>query len=239
MCWITLYPEGRRSLARLATSRVAVRVVQPTALTVDALENVNQRTPITPLGAETFDLRDKCCRDRLHSRWRQPACCASTTALAASTTHTSLTTSVDPPEVGWMQIGSDKKLSEPIRSASQRGNALGRSRTFNLRIKSPLLCQLSYECRYWLCLPHAERSKVARQEGLEPPTHSLEGCRSIQLSYWRNGLKPALYYRAPLVGAPGFEPGTSCSQSRRDTWLRYAPLRPILAGSRNTVNARP
>ena len=25
-------------------------------------------------------------------------------------------------------------------------SALGRSRTFNLRIKSPLLCQLSYEC---------------------------------------------------------------------------------------------
>ena len=27
------------------------------------------------------------------------------------------------------------------------GSALGRSRTFNLRIKSPLLCQLSYECK--------------------------------------------------------------------------------------------
>ncbi len=26
---------------------------------------------------------------------------------------------------------------------------------------------------------------LARQEGLEPPTHSLEGCCSIQLSYWR------------------------------------------------------
>ncbi len=24
-----------------------------------------------------------------------------------------------------------------------------------------------------------------RQGGLEPPTNSLEGCRSIQLSYWR------------------------------------------------------
>ena len=29
--------------------------------------------------------------------------------------------------------------------------------------------------------------ELARQEGLEPPTHSLEGCRSIQLSYWRKG----------------------------------------------------
>ena len=26
---------------------------------------------------------------------------------------------------------------------------------------------------------------LTRQEGLEPPTRSLEGCRSIQLSYWR------------------------------------------------------
>jgi hypothetical protein len=25
-----------------------------------------------------------------------------------------------------------------------------------------------------------------RQEGLEPPTHSLEGCCSIHLSYWRS-----------------------------------------------------
>ena len=27
--------------------------------------------------------------------------------------------------------------------------------------------------------------RMARQEGIEPPTHSLEGCCSIQLSYWR------------------------------------------------------
>ena len=77
-------------------------------------------------------------------------------------------------------------------------NALGRNRTYNLRIKSPLLCQLSYECvrrfrsnvrrsppRPWVV--HAADLQMARQEGLEPPTHSLEGCRSIQLSYWRNG----------------------------------------------------
>jgi hypothetical protein len=29
--------------------------------------------------------------------------------------------------------------------------------------------------------------------------------------------------RGPSIGAPGFEPGTSCSQSRRATGLRYAP----------------
>ena len=38
-------------------------------------------------------------------------------------------------------------------------------------------------------------------------TYGLEGRCSIQLSYWRR--------RSPTVGAPGFEPGTSCSQSRR------------------------
>ena len=27
-----------------------------------------------------------------------------------------------------------------------------------------------------------------------------------------------------MVGAPGFEPGTSCSQSRRATRLRHAPI---------------
>src|SRR3954463_140164 len=65
---------------------------------------------------------------------------------------------------------------------------------------------------------------VARQEGIEPPTHSLEGCCSIQLSYWRFIRdRPALLASSCQVGAPGFEPGTSCSQSRRDTRLRYAP----------------
>ena len=73
---------------------------------------------------------------------------------------------------------------------------------------------------------------MVRQEGIEPPTHSLEGCCSIQLSYWRFMHNDAAWSSAwcskmphwPLqVGAPGFEPGTSCSQSRRDTRLRYAP----------------
>jgi hypothetical protein len=37
---------------------------------------------------------------------------------------------------------------QPPRCRSE--NALGRSRTFNLQIKSLLLCQLSYECK---CVP--------------------------------------------------------------------------------------
>jgi leucyl/phenylalanyl-tRNA--protein transferase len=48
---------------------------------------------------------------------------------------------------------------------------------------------------------------LACPEGIEPPTHSLEGCCSIQLSY----------------GAIRFERTTLCSQSRCATRLRYAP----------------
>ena len=64
-----------------------------------------------------------------------------------------------------------------------------------------------------------------RPGGLEPPTHSLEGCCSIQLSYWRVGTGCTTPFATTEVGAAGFEPATSCSQSRRDTGLRYAPLR--------------
>ena len=37
----------------------------------------------------------------------------------------------------------------------------------------------------------AARRRAARQEGLEPPTRSLEGCCSIHLSYWRHEMRPA------------------------------------------------
>jgi hypothetical protein len=65
-------------------------------------------------------------------------------------------------------------------------------------------------------------------------TYGLEGRRSIQLSYGRKG--PAYdiskknapfagrFLRFQQVGAPGFEPGTSCSQSRRAS---RATLRPV------------
>jgi hypothetical protein len=46
-------------------------------------------------------------------------------------------------------------------------------------------------------------------------TGYLEGSCSIQLSY---GVK-----RVKNVGVAGFEPTTFCSQSRRDTGLRYTP----------------
>jgi hypothetical protein len=54
--------------------------------------------------------------------------------------------------------------------------------------------------------------EMARLAGLEPATPGLEGRCSIRLSYKRK-----------LVGVEGFEPPTSCSQSRRATKLRYTP----------------
>lgn len=39
---------------------------------------------------------------------------------------------------------------------------------------------------------------MVRQEGIEPPTRSLEGCCSIQLSYWRACLGLTGYGRRGL-----------------------------------------
>ncbi len=59
-------------------------------------------------------------------------------------------------------------------------------------------------------------------------THSLEGCCSIQLSYGRL-----------LVGVEGFEPPTSCSQSRRATRLRYTPNETIITNERKKTTLCP
>lgn len=55
------------------------------------------------------------------------------------------------------------------------------------------------------------RSLEARQKGLEPLTHGLEGRCSVHLSYWRE------------IGASRFERPTPCSQGRCATRLRHAP----------------
>ncbi len=56
--------------------------------------------------------------------------------------------------------------------------------------------------------------------GLEPATHGLEGRRSVQLSYGG----PLSGNLNRMIGAPGFEPGTSASQTPRAARLRHAPL---------------
>ena len=59
---------------------------------------------------------------------------------------------------------------------------------------------------------------MVRPAGLEPATLGLEGRCSIQMSYGR------MTCSKKLVGAERFELPTSCSQSRRATRLRYAPI---------------
>ena len=63
---------------------------------------------------------------------------------------------------------------------------------------------------------------LACPEGLEPPTPSLEGWCSIQLSY---GQRVA---QVGMVGAAGFELATYWSQTSCATRLRYAPNDPIV-----------
>ena len=67
---------------------------------------------------------------------------------------------------------------------------------------------------------------LACPEGIEPPTHSLEGCCSIQLSYGQKSNKkgPERGLFSCVVGAIGFEPTTLWSQTRCATRLRYAPI---------------
>ena len=72
------------------------------------------------------------------------------------------------------------------------------------------------------------QNRMACPAGIEPATPSLEGWCSIQLSY---GQMISTDSRGELVGVEGFEPPTSCSQSKRATGLRYTPRNEYFAAT--------
>ena len=74
-------------------------------------------------------------------------------------------------------------------------------------------------------LPEAMKERLGALGAYHLLTTS--GGRSGTIGSWRllsGGLQPGHEAPAEMVGVPGFEPGASCSQSRRATVLRHTPL---------------
>ena len=95
----------------------------------------------------------------------------------------------------------------------------------------PATLGITIRCSNRLSYIHHIFALLARPEGVEPPTDGVEVRCSIQLSYGRPTPDcapggPARHHATlfELVGVEGFEPPTSCSQSRRATRLRYTPM---------------
>ena len=94
----------------------------------------------------------------------------------------------------------------------------------HFRISAPSISKIFNDALIWaLILPRSQITKMARSAGIEPATTRLEGGCSIRLSYERF-LTRGYTFQINMVGVEGFEPTTSCSQSRRATRLRYTPF---------------
>src|SRR6185369_14158861 len=80
----------------------------------------------------------------------------------------------------------------------------------------------------------AARRRAARQEGLEPPTRSLEGCCSIHLSYWRRPNPRPPRSRSPRVPRKKDRGGPiRTADSLLPKQVRYqATLRPVVRRGR-------
>ena len=125
------------------------------------------------------------------------------------------------------------KLSEPAkRNRTKKAARMDRlledgvadgDRTRDHRNHNPVLYQLSYSHHCITCCL-LRQNWMARPAGFEPATYGLEGRCSIQLSYGRSTSSLQQFPKMRVVGEEGFEPPTSCSQSRRATRLRYSPL---------------
>src|SRR5580765_459275 len=94
---------------------------------------------------------------------------------------------------------------------------------------------------HWACLARGAREVVPTQE--VTTTHERESferlrkltlyptelrtCGSLEVLFARLHHKASGTGKLGMVGARGFEPPTSCSQSRRATGLRYAPTKEL------------
>ena len=102
-------------------------------------------------------------------------------------------------------------FSLPTVGRLARQEGLGQSRSGSVEPSPATLDRVAFEHSS----PKRKAHKMARQEGLEPPTYCLEGSCSIQLSYWR------IYY--------GAGDGNRTRVSSLEGWCSTIELHPQVA----------